>query len=175
MQLGSFSTGPTLGVTYDLILPVRSEMFEYLRETSFKKTCLGVMDAGAHGGVCRVEHSVHSGKDLCSDYRTLTYHQSDDVVAVRCGTLKVLLQGASGAHCMAWHYRRSGNRLFFFSSFFSHHFCFPAQLVGGFPLSDLLDKPWSQVSSLLPPVRAFIFIAHRVHHSHCSSIFIECC
>ena len=32
--------------------------------------------------------------------------------------------------------------------------------------SDLLDKPWSQVSSLAPPpprVRAFIFIAHRVH------------
>ena len=27
-----------------------------------------------------------------------------------------------------------------------------------------------------PPVRAFIFIAHnRVQHSHCSSIFIECC
>ena len=26
-----------------------------------------------------------------------------------------------------------------------------------------------------PPERAFIFIAHRVQHSHCSSIFIECC
>ena len=26
-----------------------------------------------------------------------------------------------------------------------------------------------------PPVRAFNFIAHRVQHSHCSSIFIECC
>ena len=25
-----------------------------------------------------------------------------------------------------------------------------------------------------PPVRAFNFIAHRVQHSHCSSIFIEC-
>ena len=34
---------------------------------------------------------------------------------------------------------------------FDHHFYFPAQLVGGFTLSDLLDKPWSQVSSLLPP------------------------
>ena len=31
-----------------------------------------------------------------------------------------------------------------------HHFYFPAQLVGGFTLSDLLDKPWSQVSSLPP-------------------------
>ena len=28
---------------------------------------------------------------------------------------------------------------------------------------------------LSPPVRAFIFIAHRVQHSRCSSIFIECC
>ena len=39
--------------------------------------------------------------------------------------------------------------------FFGHHFYFPAQLVGGFTLSDLLDNLWSQVSSLLPPVRAF--------------------
>ena len=35
--------------------------------------------------------------------------------------------------------------------FFLDHFYFPAQLIGGFTLSDLLDKPWSQVSSLLPP------------------------
>ena len=34
---------------------------------------------------------------------------------------------------------------------FFHHLYFPAQLVGGFTISDLLDKPWSQVSSLLPP------------------------
>ena len=33
----------------------------------------------------------------------------------------------------------------------NHHFYFPAQLVGGFTLSDLLYKPWSQVSSLLLP------------------------
>ena len=49
----------------------------------------------------------------------------------------------------------------------------PAQLVGGFTLSDLLDKPWSQVSSLLHPGTYVlsIFIAHRVQNSHCSSIF----
>ena len=34
-----------------------------------------------------------------------------------------------------------------YASIFSHHFYFPAKLVGGFTLSDLLDKPWSQVSS----------------------------
>ena len=34
----------------------------------------------------------------------------------------------------------------------------------------LLDKPWSQVSSLLPQVLAFICIAHRVKQPHCSSI-----
>ena len=34
--------------------------------------------------------------------------------------------------------------------FFMITFKFPAQLVGGFTLSDLLDKPRSQVSSLLP-------------------------
>ena len=31
------------------------------------------------------------------------------------------------------------------------------------------------VTGVSPPVRAFIFIAHRVQHSHSSSIFIECC
>ena len=31
-----------------------------------------------------------------------------------------------------------------------HHLYFAAQLVGGFTLSHLLDKPWSQVSSPLP-------------------------
>ena len=34
---------------------------------------------------------------------------------------------------------------------FYHHFYFPAELVGSFTLSHLLDKPWSQVSALLPP------------------------
>ena len=57
-------------------------------------------------------------------------------------------------------------------------FYFPAQLAGGFTLSDLLDKPWSQVSSLLPPVTCLQFLLrtrYTVQHSHCSSIFIECC
>ena len=51
-------------------------------------------------------------------------------------------------------------------------------IIGGFTLtySGLLDKPWSEVSSLPPPryVHSFV-MAHRVQHSHCSSIFIECC
>ena len=45
-----------------------------------------------------------------------------------------------------------------------------------FTLSDLLNKPWSQVSSLPPPpVGALIFIAHGIffQHFHCSSIFFE--
>ena len=38
--------------------------------------------------------------------------------------------------------------------FFPDHFYFPAQLVGGFTLSDLLEKPWSQVGVVpsSPPV-----------------------
>ena len=55
---------------------------------------------------------------------------------------------------------------YYCTSFFCHHFCLPAQLGGGFTLSDLLDKPWYVPST---------FITHRVQHSHCSSIFIECC
>ena len=31
------------------------------------------------------------------------------------------------------------------------HFCFPARSSRSFTLCDLLDKPWSQVSSILPP------------------------
>ena len=47
----------------------------------------------------------------------------------------------------------------------------PAELVRGFTLSNLLDKPWSHVSLLLffPPVHAFTFIAHRVQHPHLSA------
>ena len=48
-------------------------------------------------------------------------------------------------------------------------FCLPSTL-------QLLDKLWSQVSSLLPPGTCLsVFIAHRVQHSHCSSFFIGCC
>ena len=40
-----------------------------------------------------------------------------------------------------------------------------------FPFKSL-DKPWSQLSSLLPPRSLpLVFIAHRVQQSHCSSIF----
>ena len=48
---------------------------------------------------------------------------------------------------------------FFFLFFFDGHFYLPAQLVGGFTLSDLLDKPWSQVSSLLPPGTCLQFLS----------------
>ena len=37
------------------------------------------------------------------------------------------------------------------SMYIYNHFYFPARLVGGLTLNDLLDKPWSQVSCLLPP------------------------
>ena len=42
-------------------------------------------------------------------------------------------------------------RALFFFLVFNHHFYFPSQLVGVFTLSDLLDKPWSQVQFLSPP------------------------
>ena len=68
-----------------------------------------------------------------------------------------------------------GTSFFFFDY---RHFHFPAYYysyqVGGFTLDDLLDEPWSQVSTLPPPRYVpFMFVAHRVQHSHCSSIFIE--
>ena len=66
----------------------------------------------------------------------------------------------------------------FFFFFSDHHFYLPAQLVGGVTLSDLLDKPWSQDLGVVPSPPRYvlsIFIAHRIQHSLCSSIFIECC
>ena len=38
-------------------------------------------------------------------------------------------------------------------------FYFPALLVGSFTLNKLLDKPWSQVSSLLPPGTCLLFLS----------------
>ena len=38
------------------------------------------------------------------------------------------------------------------------------------PTFQLLDKPWSQVSSLPPRFLPSFFTAHRVQQSHCSSI-----
>ena len=48
---------------------------------------------------------------------------------------------------------------FFLFFVYFHHFYFPSQLVGGFTLSDLLDRPWSQVSSLLPPGTCLQFVS----------------
>ena len=45
------------------------------------------------------------------------------------------------------------------------------QLVRGFTLCDLLDKQWSQVSSLLPPERAFIFQILRKVVRACSIFY----
>ena len=55
-----------------------------------------------------------------------------------------------------------GSGSFLLLLFFDHHFHFPAQLVGGFALSDLLDKP--VVTGVVPSPRYVpsIFIAHRV-------------
>ena len=53
--------------------------------------------------------------------------------------------------------------------------CSCAMLIYKFHIStfQLVDKPWSQVSSLLPSrfLPSIVFIAHRVQQSQCSSIF----
>ena len=54
-----------------------------------------------------------------------------------------------------------------FSYLFNNHFFSPAQLEIGFTISDLLDKPWSQVFSF-PPALALISIVHRAQLSHFS-------
>ena len=65
---------------------------------------------------------------------------------------------------------------FFFFSFFDHHFYFPAQLVGGF--YPQRSSGQAVVTGVVPSSPRYVpsfFIEHRVQHSHCSSIFIECC
>ena len=47
----------------------------------------------------------------------------------------------------------------FLNLLFFHHFFFPAQLVGVFTFSDLQDKRWSQVSSLLAPGTCIQFLS----------------
>ena len=51
--------------------------------------------------------------------------------------------------------------------FFSHYFYFPAQLVGGF--YSQRSSGQAVVTGVVHSTRAFIFIAHRVQHPHCSS------
>ena len=52
-----------------------------------------------------------------------------------------------------------GQHSVLFIYFFNDHFHFPVQLVGGFTLSDLLDKPWSQVPPLFPPGTCLQFLS----------------
>ena len=64
--------------------------------------------------------------------------------------------------------------------FFQHHFCFPAQPVGGFlfTLSGILNgQPWSQMSCLphLGKLPSFLSRLARVQRSRCSSIRISFC
>ena len=47
-----------------------------------------------------------------------------------------------------------------YSFWFKSSLFFPAQLVRSVALGDLLDKPWSQVSPLLPPGTRLHFFAH---------------
>ena len=75
------------------------------------------------------------------------------------GLRRRLGYGRAGPRCVEVAGDGSPAPVIFFVFLFSHHFYFPAQLVGGFTLSDLLDKPWSQVSSLLPPGTCLLFLS----------------
>ena len=44
-----------------------------------------------------------------------------------------------------------------FVYFFNHRVYFPAKLVGSFTLNELLDEPWSLVSTLSPPGITFFY------------------
>lgn len=44
-----------------------------------------------------------------------------------------------------------------------------------FTLDGTQNKPWSQVSTLIPPEHALAFIEHRVWHSHGSSNLVKIC
>ena len=115
-------------------------------------------------GVCAFHHDhslTHCLYARLSCYVVLSFDLTDCCAAgckVPCGksdaAAMLSMEGERGwGECQC--------DFFFFSPFFlGHHFYFRAQLVGGFTLSDLLDKRWSQeVSSLLPPGTCLQFIA----------------
>ena len=66
---------------------------------------------------------------------------------------------------------RTSVRPFYFIFLFYCHVYFPAQLVGGYTLSYLLDKPWSQVSSLLPPCTCLQFLSRIGFSIHAARRF----
>ena len=107
----------------------------------------------------RYEYDPTPGKDTWYIRRSMTYTYVPGTWYVGVSSSYLVLAGT-------WYFP--------FIFIFNHHFHFPAQLVGGFTPSDLLDKPWSQVVPS-PRYVPSIFIAHRLQHSHCSSIIIQCC
>ena len=55
--------------------------------------------------------------------------------------------------------------------FLNHHLCPSTHLERAFTLSDLSGQAVTLVSSLLPPVRAFVFVTRRIEHSHFSAFY----
>ena len=104
--------------------------------------------AGAKQNNLRVQHTAVHGRTVLIVARG-TYEQKTHLY-ICVFTRVVDLRGSISIHpCF----------VLFFVFVFDHHFYFPAQLVGGFTLSDLLDKPWPQVSSLLPPGTCLQFLS----------------
>ena len=81
---------------------------------------------------------------------------SDNLYAAHILTSAAYTDPDRGVACIALCYQGILRDLI---AFFYRHFYFPAQLVGGFTLGDLLDKPWSQVSSILPPGTCLQFLS----------------
>ena len=113
-------------------------------------------------------------KKTKSNWKQIRNHPPEDgplctrrVCVFRVGHVRIPeLTEASGI-CMKYLQNPHKGRvriLSFIFLFFHHYFYFPGQLVGGFTLSDLLDKPWSQVSSLLPPGTSRV---PDCYHCHC--------
>lgn len=59
--------------------------------------------------------------------------------------------------------------------FHTINFTLAVQLVGGFNLGGLLDKPVSKVSFVLPPATFLHFVANETQHYHRSSIYNGFC
>ena len=99
---------------------------------------------------------TNSGYRCRSQHERTLYRQNKKQNRTKTNGRKKRYDGSTKNHTGIWLYFFV---LFCFDSIFDHHLHFPAQLVGGFTLSNLLDKSWSQVSSPLPSGTCLHFLS----------------
>ena len=122
--------------------------------------CMGINDVGKAIPVSTIRHSEGLRRDnnknatKLSDDETRTHINTQDFWFWSVASRRCIRAGQSTLHDPVLAFLADSpcsyiHTLLFI--YFYHFYFLPAQLVRGFTLSDLLDKPRSQVPSRLPP------------------------